>query len=118
MVRMDSLSSLPPHIQPPMAQVPSAMRALTREVPLIFVNFQHIVLSCIEFGKREPSSQAIAGWRTCHRNGGSFCKAQTGRSARLGRFLRGERQPEKNPWAENCVPRGELAEESGANHNR
>ena len=38
MVRMDSLSSLPPHIQPPMAQVPSAMRALTREVPLIFVN--------------------------------------------------------------------------------
>src|SRR5580704_6117871 len=33
MVRMDSFSSLPPHIQPPMAQVPSAIRELTRFVP-------------------------------------------------------------------------------------
>src|SRR6267142_2483346 len=33
MVRMDSFSSVPPHIQPPMAQVPSAIRELTRFVP-------------------------------------------------------------------------------------
>src|SRR6266853_4885867 len=33
MVRMDSFSSVPPHIQPPLAQVPSAIRELTRFVP-------------------------------------------------------------------------------------
>src|SRR6267154_1824749 len=33
MVRMDSFSSVPPHIQPPMAQVPIAIRELTRFVP-------------------------------------------------------------------------------------
>src|SRR6267142_6397594 len=33
MVRMDSFSSVPPHIQPPMAQVPNAIRELTRFVP-------------------------------------------------------------------------------------
>src|ERR1700751_3171272 len=33
MVRMDSFSSVPPHIQPPMAQVPSAIRELTIFVP-------------------------------------------------------------------------------------
>src|SRR4029077_20286373 len=34
MVRMDSFSSVPPHIQPPMAQVPSAIRELMIFVPL------------------------------------------------------------------------------------
>src|SRR6266550_8498218 len=33
MVRMDSFSSVPPHIQPPIAQVPSAILELTRFVP-------------------------------------------------------------------------------------
>src|ERR1700756_1189680 len=33
MVRMDSFSSVPPHIQPPMAQVPSAIRELMIFVP-------------------------------------------------------------------------------------
>src|SRR5260370_41327362 len=37
MVRMDSFSSVPPHIQPPMAQVPSAIRELIRCVPLISI---------------------------------------------------------------------------------
>src|ERR1700730_17091808 len=37
MVRMDSFSSVPPHIQPPMAQVPSAIRELTRFVPSILM---------------------------------------------------------------------------------
>src|SRR5271167_2551285 len=35
MVRIDSFSSVPPHIQPPMAQVPSAIREAIRFVPLI-----------------------------------------------------------------------------------
>src|SRR5260370_29608399 len=33
MVRMDSFSSVPPHIQPPIAQVPSAILELPRFVP-------------------------------------------------------------------------------------
>src|SRR5258708_264040 len=33
MVRMDSFSSVPPHIQPPIPQVPSAILELTRFVP-------------------------------------------------------------------------------------
>src|SRR5258708_4235885 len=33
MVRMDSFSSVPPHIQPPIAPVPSAILELTRFVP-------------------------------------------------------------------------------------
>src|SRR5271165_99743 len=37
MVRTDSFSSVPPHIQPPMAQVPSAMRELTRLVSLMLM---------------------------------------------------------------------------------
>src|SRR5260370_39960713 len=37
MVRMDSFSSVPPPIQPPMAQVPSAIRELIRCVPLISI---------------------------------------------------------------------------------
>src|SRR5260370_38189794 len=37
MVRRDSFSSVPPHIQPPMAQVPSAIRELMRFVPLISI---------------------------------------------------------------------------------
>src|SRR5947209_5304110 len=37
MVRMDSFSSLPPHIHPPMAQVPKPIRELFRLVPLIVV---------------------------------------------------------------------------------
>src|SRR5271154_3135478 len=37
-VRIDSVSSVPPHIQPPMAQVPSATREPVRFVPLIGMN--------------------------------------------------------------------------------
>src|SRR5438093_3470118 len=37
MVAIDSHSSVPPHIQPPIAQVPSPMRDNSRVVPAIFV---------------------------------------------------------------------------------
>src|ERR1700746_1943837 len=47
MVGMVSFSSFPPHIQPPMAQVPSAIRELTRFVPSILMYssmvFLHVV---------------------------------------------------------------------------
>src|SRR5229473_7453416 len=48
MVRMDSFSSVPPHIEPPMAQVPSAIRELIRFVPLISIYscMLSLVLSC------------------------------------------------------------------------
>src|SRR5580704_14070118 len=47
MVRMDSFSSVPPHIQPPMAQVPSAIRELIKFVPLISIysSMSFLVLS-------------------------------------------------------------------------
>src|SRR5258708_31210589 len=38
MVQMDSTASLPPHFQPPIAQVPSAMRETSTPVPGIAVN--------------------------------------------------------------------------------
>src|SRR5216683_6868032 len=44
MVRMDSFSSVPPHIQPPMAQVPSAIRELMRFVPSMLMNSSMVVL--------------------------------------------------------------------------
>src|SRR5712692_8874836 len=44
MVRMDSFSSVPPHIQPPMAQVPSAIRELTMFVPWISMYSSMVVL--------------------------------------------------------------------------
>src|SRR5437879_4974067 len=37
-VSIDSVSSLPPHIQPPMAQVPIAMRETSSEVPGTLAN--------------------------------------------------------------------------------
>src|SRR6266850_294575 len=37
-VQMDSIVSLPPHFQPPMAQVPSAMRETSRPVPGMAAN--------------------------------------------------------------------------------
>src|SRR5229473_3743704 len=46
MVRIDSFSSLPPHIQPPMAQVPSAIREELRLVPLILMCSSMLSLSC------------------------------------------------------------------------
>src|SRR5260370_14950474 len=41
---MDSFSSVPPHIQPPMAQVPSAIRELTRFVPSMLMYSSMVVL--------------------------------------------------------------------------
>ena len=38
MVLIDASSSVPPHIQPPIAQVPSAMRDTLNEVPGIATN--------------------------------------------------------------------------------
>src|ERR1700739_1023577 len=55
MVRMDSFSSVPPHIQPPMAHVPSAIRELTRFVPSISMYSIMVVLSGVElpFAKKQ-----------------------------------------------------------------
>src|SRR2546422_10485849 len=54
MVRMDSFSSVPPHIQPPMAQVPSAIRELTRFVPSILMYSSMVVLSRCLLRDRVP----------------------------------------------------------------
>src|SRR6266403_1644722 len=57
MVRMDSLSSVPPHIQPPMAQVPSAIRELIRLVPAMFMYSSMLILLFSLVGDRH-----ISGW--------------------------------------------------------
>src|ERR1700730_11942814 len=44
MVRMESFSVVPPHIHPPMAQVPSAIRELIRFVPFIPMYSSIVVL--------------------------------------------------------------------------
>src|SRR6266403_433143 len=75
MVRMDSFSSVPPHIQPPMAQVPNAIRELTRFVPsmlmyssifafLIFGS-QSVPLSSFDpaAGCQEPQESNDIYWR-------------------------------------------------------
>src|SRR4029077_19750502 len=62
MVRMDSFSSVPPHIQPPMAQVPSAIRELTRFVPAMLMYSSMVILSRYLVRDRYISSQATVGW--------------------------------------------------------
>src|SRR5882724_10362794 len=57
MVRMDSLSSVPPHIQPPMAQVPSAIRELIRLVPAMFMYSSMLILLFSLIGDRHISGQ-------------------------------------------------------------
>jgi hypothetical protein len=46
MVLIDWVSSLPPHIQPPIAQVPSAMRETMSEVVGISISSDSIPRSC------------------------------------------------------------------------
>src|SRR5205807_10052866 len=65
---MDSFSSVPPHIQPPTAQVPRAIRELLRVVPLMLMYSSILSVSPYLFGNLVfLSSQATAGWRRCHR---------------------------------------------------
>src|SRR5712675_2416274 len=65
---MDSFSSLPPHIQPPTAQVPRAIRELLRVVPLMLMYSSMLSVSPRLFGNLVLlPSQATAGWRRCHR---------------------------------------------------
>src|SRR5712671_4709564 len=61
MVRMDSFSSVPPHIQPPMAQVPIAIRELTRFVPSMLM-YSSIFAFLPLFGECVPlESEPVAG---------------------------------------------------------
>src|SRR6266481_4835272 len=65
---MDSFSSVPPHIQPPTAQVPRAIRELLRVVPLILMYSSMLSVSPCLFGNLVfLSSQATAGRRRCRR---------------------------------------------------
>src|SRR6266436_725933 len=114
MVRMDSFSSLPPHIQPPMAQVPSAIREELRLVPLILMCSNMLSFPALFFRDRCVSSRATAGWRRCRRTGGSFYKARTAPLPQPLLFLPKAQQLGKNSSVENCGPPGELAEESEA----
>src|ERR1700739_1708765 len=114
---MDSFSSVPPHIQPPMAQVPSPIRELTRFVPSMLMYSSTLSLSPSLFGNRRVPNQATVGWRMCRRTGGSFYKARTCLLQRLFLFLREAQQLGKNSSVENCGLLEELAEESGANRS-
>src|SRR5271167_1901007 len=115
---MDSFSSLPPHIQPPIAQVPSAIREETRLVPLILMYSNIFSLSCFFFRIRCVSSQATADWRTCHRSGDLSCRARTDRLPQPFPFSLAELQLGKSRAVENCGPPGALVEESGANRTQ
>src|SRR5712671_7342707 len=65
---MDSFSSLPPHIQPPTAQVPRAIRELLRVVPLMLMYSSMLSVSPCLFGNLVLlSSHATAGPRRCRR---------------------------------------------------
>src|SRR5260370_21618161 len=71
---MDSFSSVPPHIQPPMAQVPSAIRELTRFVPSILMYSSMVVallvvyfdIVCAPFGRPAPEGIEPALRETQH----------------------------------------------------
>src|SRR5260221_1092452 len=63
MVRTDSFSSVPPHIQPPMAQVPSAIRELISLVPAMFMYSSMVILLFSLIGDHHifwPSQCALA----------------------------------------------------------
>src|SRR5712672_1783412 len=64
MVRMDSFSSVPPHIQPPMAQVPIAIRELTRFVPSMLMYSS--IFAFLTFGSENASlsnpSHVLGAW--------------------------------------------------------
>src|SRR6266403_404840 len=65
---MDSFSSVPPHIQPPTAQVPRAIRELLRVVPLMLMRSSMLSVSPCLFGNLVfLSSHATAGPRRCRR---------------------------------------------------
>src|SRR5882672_1305021 len=55
MVRIDSLSSVPPHIQPPIAHVPCAIRETFISVPEITV-YSICFILCYEMGSATASS--------------------------------------------------------------
>src|SRR5713101_2332443 len=98
MVRMDSFSSVPPHIQPPMAQVPSAIRELTMFVPWISMYSSMVVLFLvwseiliflakplwIGDGAVEPMTGFIKLELTCFRSLCCFCQKRRN----LGRIHR------------------------------
>src|SRR5579862_1890911 len=114
---MDTFSSVPPHIQPPIAQVPSPIRELLRVVFLMVMYSSIAYFLFVVLQNRGLPIPATQDWRTCHRSGERFCTVQNGQLPQPSPFLPKATKRRRSSSGENCGLPEEPAEESAGNHS-